>query len=162
MRSVILAAKAAHQRRFRRQRYDVWRNALIYTLLVVVTVVMGAPFFWMVTTAVKPVSEILIYPPRWIPSRLAWENFVLAWNSAPFGRFAFNSTFVAVTQTSLELLIGLCSAYAFARVRFPGRDLLFLLVLATLMIPGDVTLIPNYVTLANLGWINTYWALIIP
>lgn len=134
----------------------------LYGVLIAMVVVMGAPFFWMISTALKPVGEILVYPPRWIPSRFAWENFVTAWNAAPFERFYINSTFVAVAQTLLEVAIGLMSAYAFARIRFPGRDLLFLLVLATLMIPGDVTLIPNYVTLSNLGWLNTYWALIIP
>lgn len=138
-----------------------WR-VLIFIFLVLVSVAMAVPFLWMLSTALKSPGEILIFPPKWIPDVLRWDNFVTAWNLAPFGRFYLNSTVVAVVGTLLELLVGLLSAYAFARVRFPGRELVFLLVLATLMIPGDVTILPNYVTLANLGWINTYWALIIP
>jgi sn-glycerol 3-phosphate transport system permease protein len=135
---------------------------IVYSVLVLVAIVMGAPFYWMITTALKPVHEIAAYPPVWIPSEWRWQNFVDAWNAAPFGRFYFNTVFVATTQTALEVVIGLMSAYAFARVKFPGRDILFLFVLATLMIPNDVTLIPNYITLASLGWINTYMALILP
>lgn len=138
------------------------RAAGTFLFLCIVALAMAAPFLWMITTAVKPPDEVLVVPPRWIPSEFRWDNFVEAWNMAPFGRFYFNSVFVSVTATWLELIVGVLSAYAFARMRFPGRDLLFLAVLATLMIPVDITILPNYITLANLGWLNTYWALIIP
>lgn len=138
------------------------RRALTFAFLLVVSLAMAAPFLWMISTALKPPDEVLVVPPKWIPSTLRWDNFVTAWNMAPFGRFYFNSVFVAVTATFLELIVGILSAYAFARMRFPGRDLLFLLVLATLMIPVDITILPNYITLSRLGWIDTYWALIIP
>ncbi len=134
----------------------------VYILLVLASVVIGAPFFWMITTALKPFAEVAIYPPKWIPSYIRWENFVEAWQSAPFARFYVNSVFVSVTSTILQVGIGLFSAYAFARIEFPRKDALFLLVLATMMIPGQMTLIPNYITLSKLGWINTYKALIIP
>lgn len=135
---------------------------IIYTTLIMVTIIMGAPFFWMITTAFKSIGEISTYPPVWLPSEWRWQNFIDAWNAAPFGRFYFNTVFVATLQTMLEVTIGLMSAYAFARVQFPGKNILFIFVLATLMIPNDVTLIPNYITLASLGWINTYMALIFP
>jgi ABC-type glycerol-3-phosphate transport system permease component len=145
----------------RRQR-KILRAVPVYLFLFIISILIGAPFFWMVTTALKPFSEVVIYPPRWIPSYIRWENFVEAWRAAPFARFYVNSIIVTVTTTILELFIGLFSAYAFARLDFPKKDWLFALVLATLMIPGQMKLIPNFVTLKRLGWINTYWALIIP
>lgn len=138
------------------------RRGMTFAFLCAFSLAMAAPFLWMITTAVKPPDEVLLQPPKWIPSEIRWDNFVTAWNMAPFGRFYFNSVYVAVTATFLELVVGVLSAYAFARMRFPGRDLLFLLVLATLMIPVDITILPNYITLSRLGWLDTYWALIIP
>ncbi|MDX2006940.1 MAG: carbohydrate ABC transporter permease [Meiothermus sp.] len=138
------------------------RSALTYLVLGVAAVFAGIPFFWMVTSALKPPDEILVYPPRWIPSEIRWQNFVEAWNAAPFGVYYLNSLAISSLQTALEILIGVAGAYAFARIKVPGRELIFALVLGTLMIPNDVTLIPNYITLANLGWINTYMGIILP
>lgn len=153
-----LVASPAGGRQARERR----RAAATYVVLTIVAIAIGAPFFWMITTALKPPEEILVYPPRWLPSRIRWENFVEAWRAAPFARFYVNSVFVTVSTTVLEVLVGLLSAYAFARLQFPKREWLFVLVLATLMIPGQMTLVPNFVTLKQLGWINSYWALIIP
>ena len=149
------------KRSHHRTQGRMWR-VIVTIFLAVISLLMAAPFLWMLSTAVKSPNEILVFPPQWIPSQFRWDNFATAWNMAPFDRFYFNSVFVAVASTLLELAIGIMSAYAFARVRFPGRDLVFLLVLATLMIPTDITILPNYITLSKLGWINTYWALIIP
>jgi sn-glycerol 3-phosphate transport system permease protein len=145
-----------------REGHSPLSRAMLYALLLLVGIIMGTPFLWMLSTSIKPVQEILTFPPVWFPSELRWENYIEAWNAAPFARFYINSIFVATVQTALELCVGLMSAYAFARLRFPGRNVLFAAVLATLMIPNDVSLIPNYVTLAAFGWINTYWALILP
>ena len=140
-----------------------WGSALFtYGVLGVAAIFAGIPFFWMVTSAFKPPDEILVYPPKWIPIEIRWQNFVDAWNEAPFGRYYINSVLVGIIQTSLEIIVGVTGAYAFARLKVPGRELIFALVLGTLMIPNDVTLIPNYVTLASLGWINTFMGIILP
>lgn len=136
------------------------RRVSIFTFLLITAALMVAPFVWMLLTAIKPDNEV--FSLNWLPSRPQWSNFQAAWAAAPFGRFYLNSVFVATAATAAEVLVGLLSAYAFARIRVPGRNVIFFFVLATLMIPVDVTIIPNYVTLSRIGWIDTYWALIIP
>ena len=120
------------------------------------------PFLWMISTSLKSDSQVLIYPPLWLPSPPIWDNYPAVLKLLPFGRFLVNTMIVAVTVTILELITSSFAAYAFARLRFPGRDKLFLLYLATLMIPGQVTIIPNFLVMSWLGWVDTYMALIIP
>jgi ABC-type glycerol-3-phosphate transport system permease component len=133
-----------------------------HAILIVTSLLMGVPFFWMVTTAFKASTEVYKFPPIWIPETIQWGNFVTAWESAPFGQFYINSIITAVVGVILEVTIALLSAYAFARIDFPKRDLIFMVVLAGMMIPGELTLIPNYVTLSRLHWINSYQGIIIP
>lgn len=133
-----------------------------YTVLLLLAVVMGLPFFWMLSSAFKAPSEIFTYPPVWWPSRMQWGNFVAAWQAAPFGTYALNSVWVASLQAVAEVSFGTMAAYAFARLRVSGRELVFALVLTALMVPSEITLIPNYVTLANLGLTNTYAGLVLP
>jgi multiple sugar transport system permease protein len=120
------------------------------------------PFLWMISTSLKTDGQVLVYPPAWIPSPVAWGNYAAVLKLVPFGQFLVNTTIVAVTVTILELITSSFAAYAFARLRFPGRDKLFLLYLGTLMIPGQVTIIPNFLVISWLGWVDTYAALIIP
>ena len=120
------------------------------------------PFLWMISTSLKTDSQVLVYPPAWIPSPVAWGNYPQVMKLVPFARFLVNTAVVAVTVTVLELITSSFAAYAFARLRFPGREKLFLLYLGTLMIPGQVTLIPNFLVISWLGWVDTYMALIIP
>jgi len=138
------------------------RNAGSHTLLVASSVVVGLPFLWMITTALKGSKEVYIFPPIWVPKVLRWDNFVTAWESAPFARFYLNSGIIAVSGVVLEVLIAALTAYAFARIEFPAREALFMIILAAMMIPGQLALIPNYVTLKQLGWINTYQGIVIP
>ncbi len=133
-----------------------------YIILSVGAVSMLLPFAWMISTSLKAGSEIFLWPPRWIPSVIRWDNYATAWNSAPWGRYFLNTLFVATTVTALTLLVCSLAAYSFARLRFPGRDLFFLALLGTMMIPGQVTIIPNFVIVKRLGWYNNYWGLIIP
>jgi ABC-type glycerol-3-phosphate transport system permease component len=133
-----------------------------HLLLVAVCVAIGLPFFWMVTTSIKGPTEVQIFPPVWWPETPRLQNFVDAWESAPFGRFYLNSAIVVCAGVVLEVLIAALSAYAFARIRFRFREPLFIVMLAAMMIPGQVALIPNYVTLKHLGWINTYAGLVVP
>lgn len=119
------------------------------------------PFLWMVTTSLKSSTELLGNP-GWIPQDWAWKNYVDAWQAAPFGRYFANSVLVAVLTVGLQFVTSALAAYAFARIPFPGRDRLFALFLGSMMIPEPVTLVPNYVLLSKLGWINSFYALIIP
>jgi multiple sugar transport system permease protein len=120
------------------------------------------PFLWMISTSLKSDSQVLIYPPVWIPNPPVWGNYAEVVRLVPFARFLMNTIIVSVTVTILELITSSFAAYAFARLRFPGRDKLFLLYLGTLMIPGQVTIIPNFLLMSWLGWVDTYAALIIP
>ncbi|MFZ5993361.1 MAG: carbohydrate ABC transporter permease [Deinococcota bacterium] len=119
-----------------------------------------APLVWLALGAFKTQSTLFTGP--LIPESWNWENFVRAWESAPFGRYLLNSLLVSSVTTLLVVLTSAMAAFAFSRLRFPGQHALFLLALGTLMIPGDVLLIPNFLTIRNFGWVNSYWALIVP
>lgn len=123
---------------------------------------LALPLIWMVLTSFKSSQEVLIYPPIWFPRQFRFENYLRAWEAAPFGRFYFNSVYTGVTSTLLQVLFSLLMAYAFVFVPFRGKTVIFLVVLATMVIPIEMKLIPNYVFLSKLRWINTYRALIIP
>jgi multiple sugar transport system permease protein len=134
----------------------------IYVLFVAGSVAMLAPFLWMISTSLKDSGEVFAYPPVWLPEPPQWRNYLYVFELLPFGRYLVNTIVVATTVTFLEVLTSSLAAFAFARVDFPGRDRVFLLYLATLMIPGQVTIIPNFLVVSWLGWNNTYLALIIP
>ncbi len=150
----------------RSQQYYIARQRLyrfiLYVLLLVGCAIMLLPFFWMVTTSFKTELQAMKMPPQWIPTTWHWENYPLAWSRAPFGRYFFNSFFVSIVSTIGEVITTILAAYAFAKMRFFGKNALFAILLGTLMIPGEMLLIPNYVTLVNLGWFDRYQALIIP
>lgn len=132
-----------------------------YLLVSAGAVVMVVPFLWMASTAFKGGGSAFDYPPTWIPRPFTLQNFRDVWTVVPFGRYFFNSLFIAVCVTVDEVLTSALAAYAFARLRFPGRDAVFLKYLATLMILGQVTIIPNFILMRYLGWINTFQGLII-
>jgi len=137
-------------------------SVLVHLVLLASVVVILLPYYLMVSTSFKPLREIFTDPFTWIPSRLAWENYVDAWNHAPFGRYFLNSTIISVSETFGVLITSALAAYAFSRMRFRGREVLFVIFLGTLMVPGEVQLVPNFITIVRLGWLNTYYALIIP
>lgn len=120
------------------------------------------PFLWMILTSFKELSDILRYPPMIFPEELHFENYSNALTAAPFDRFYFNSLFVASAATVGQLITCSLAAYAFARLKFWGRDILFLIFLGTMMIPNQVTMIPSFMILHWFGWIDTYYALIVP
>lgn len=134
----------------------------IYLLLTVGAFFVLLPFFWMISTSLKIPSEVISMPPKWIPSKVMWENYEIAWSYAPFGRYFFNSFYVAIACTVLELITSALGAYAFAKMDFFGKNAIFVVFLGTMMIPGEVLLIPNYITIIQLNWVDTYKALIIP
>ena len=134
----------------------------LHAFLLAGSVVMLLPFVWMLGTSLKTPAETFAYPPVWIPSQIAWGNYSRAVSAMPFGRFYLNSLFVTASVTVLQILTSSLAAFAFARLRFRGRNWLFLLYLATLMIPFQVTMIPNFIIVRLLGWYDTYQALILP
>jgi len=142
------------------------RNAASKTfdvvLLSLVSLVFVFPFAWMATTALKSLQETLVFPPIWIPERLHWENFSEAWKSGPFLTYLRNSVMVAVSVLLLQLVTITPAAYAFARFRFPGKRALFGLVLASLMMPPQITFVPVYVLMSRLGLMDTFVPLVVP
>lgn len=153
---------AASTRPFVRPTRGLPANFLVHLLLLASVAVMLLPYYLMVVTSLKPLAEVFTDPFKWLPSRVAWENYRDAWNHAPFGRYFLNSAFISLTETLGVLMTSALAGYAFARMRFAGREPLFMLFLVTLMVPGEVQLVPNYITVTRLGWLNTYYALIIP
>lgn len=137
-------------------------KAALHLVLIAASIVALSPFVWMVATSLKGPAEVLTSSPTFFPVEWRWGNYVEAFSEIPFARFYFNTVFVTVLRVMGQLIISSVAAYAFARMRFPGRNLIFLAVLAVLMVPSQVTLIPNYVLLKNLGWLDTYQGLIIP
>ncbi len=137
-------------------------KSLEYVLLVFTSCVFLIPIVWMFSTSLKPNNETMSIPPKLIGSTIEWGNYAKAWNFLPFGVFMKNSFIVAVTVTVLVVITSSLAAYAFARIQFKGRDTLFLMYLGTLMIPQQVTMIPLFIIMKKLGWVDTYQALILP
>ncbi len=138
------------------------RQIALHVVIYVAALLTVAPFLWMILTSFKELGEIFRYPPTWWPEKFTMDNYVQAFQAAPFGRFYFNSLFVAISVTLGQMVTCSLAAYAFARMRFKGRDVLFFLFLGTMMVPMHVTMIPGFMILHWLGWIDTYAALIVP
>jgi multiple sugar transport system permease protein len=133
-----------------------------YLLLIIVALTFILPLYWMLSTALKGADQMFDIPPAWIPNPVELDNFPEVFREVPFARFFLNTVFLVVFNIIGELVSVSLIAYGFARLRFPGRSFLFLLMLSTLMIPYHVTLIPRFILFAELGWINTYLPLIVP
>jgi len=154
----------------------VLKPTLLHVLLVVGGVTMILPFLWMVSTSLKPEAEIFRFPPVWLPRRWEWGNYREAMAAAPFGRYFINTVIYALGVTVSNLVFCSMAAYAFARLRFRGRDVLFILVLGTMMIPGQVTMVPVFIMLKHWplvggnsiigsgghGLLNSYPGLVLP
>ena len=143
----------------RRARIMRWLQTLGAVL---VTLIMVFPLYWMLVTSLKTEAEVLTLTPTFWPESLQWSNYVFAWNSVDFLRFMFNTLYVTFWNLLIQTVVGVLAAYGFARGRFPCKNLLFLLVLSAMMIPSQVTFIPIYVMIANLGWVDTFAGLILP
>ncbi|RPA60540.1 carbohydrate ABC transporter permease [Aerococcus agrisoli] len=120
------------------------------------------PFFWMVSTSLKTTGETLAIPPVWLPEDFKWENYQTALSMAPFGRYFINSLIITLSSTFGEVVTSILAAFAFAKLQFFGKNILFTVLIATMMVPFELLMIPNYLTLSKLGMIDTYWAMIVP
>lgn len=135
---------------------------LLHILLICGAIVMAAPFLWMVLTSLKNTSQAFSDPPVWIPNPFVWSNFPDSLNALPFGLAYFNSAYIATVVVFCQLITCSMAGYAFARIKFPGRDIIFVLFLATLMIPFQLTIIPVFLTMKDLGWLDSHLSLIVP
>ncbi len=146
-----------------RGRRAAWlRPVISHALLVVVALLFAAPIIFAFATSLKPQDEVFTAPPTLVGSELRWDNYVEAFRFAPFARYFFNSFLVAIIGTAVVVAASSLSAFAFARLRFRGRELLFVLFLGTLMVPQEVLIVPMYWLMQTLGWVDSYQALILP
>ena len=133
-----------------------------YIFLLIIAVIVLFPFYWMIISSLKTITEYRLATPTLFPREMVWYNYPNAFNTANLGTLFLNTMYVGVVSTILSLVITVISAFAFARLEFKGRDALFAFLLATMMIPGELFTITNYVTVTKLGWINSYTVLIVP
>ncbi len=138
------------------------KTFLIHFVLIVGSVAMVMPFLWMILTSLKTYAESIHVPPVIFPKDLQWGNFIEVFGLLPFFKFMFNTFIITVVRTAGQLFLCSLAAYAFARIEFPGRNILFLLALSVLMVPGQVFLLPQYMIMVKLGWLNTLQAVIVP
>ena len=137
--------------------------SLIYLLLIAIAIAMLFPLFWLLGTSLKsPGEDIFTFPPRFIPEKFTLENFQIVWQDYPFGTYLFNSSVTAILTVSLNLLFCSLAAYPLARLNFAGKKILFALIIATIMIPFQIIMIPLYILVVNFGLRNNYLGIILP
>ncbi len=139
----------------------LWRNFARF-LLIVVTIIYVLPFYWMFSTSLKADNELFEMPPKWFPIPPHWENYPRALNFFPFWRYFFNSVIITVGSVIGTLVASPLVAYGFSKIKWPGRDVWFIIMLSTMMLPFAVTMIPTFVIFQKLGMVNTFWPLILP
>jgi putative chitobiose transport system permease protein len=149
--------------RSRKRQTGNWKTFWVYVILGAIAFVMLFPLLWLVSTSFKsPEENIFQFPPQLFPSHPTFQNFISVWQTNPFGQYLFNSTVVAVLTVSLNLLFCSLAAYPLARLDFRGRNLIFTLVVSTIMIPFQIVMIPLYILTVQLGLRNTYLGVIFP
>lgn len=144
------------------KNYKLFKKVIFYLFLILGAFIMLIPFLWMLSTSFKNSGATMVFPPEFIPKDPTFENYQKVTEMFPMIRFLWNSLFVAVLTTLGQIVFSSMAAYAFARMQFRGRDKLFLLYLATMMVPTQVTMIPQFILIKELGWLDSYQALIIP
>lgn len=133
-----------------------------FTLLGIGSLMFLTPFFWMLSTSLKTTKEVWAYPTIWIPTEFVFENYSRALTVVPFGRYFINTFIITLCRIAGQVIACSIAAFSFARLRFPGKNALFMLMLSTLMLPGIVTMIPSFIYFTELGWVNTWLPLIVP
>lgn len=138
------------------------QRVLRYILMVVLSVIFLIPLVWIISTSLKTQGQVFAYPPIWIPKPIMWSNYVEALDRAPLLRWLGNTAIITAFAITGNVLTSSMVAFGFARLRFPGRDALFILLLSTMMLPQIVTLIPRFVLFKSLGWLDTFLPMIVP
>lgn len=141
---------------------EVIKKISIYLFLLITAILIVLPYIWIFLTALKSPQEVFSNPVVIIPKKLRWDNFLEVFKLPNFKRYVFNSVIISISITVGELITCVLAAFAFSNLEFKGKDLIFTILIGTMMVPSEVLLIPNFVTLSKLGWMNTYKALIIP
>jgi multiple sugar transport system permease protein len=145
---------------------NLWRRlrsaVIVYPLLLVVIFIALLPFYWMIASSFKTPENIFSYPLQWIPNPINWQSYPTAWESQDFTRYFLNSTFVSVAITAGNLLFASLAGYSLAKFRYKGRNFLFLLILSTMMLPLEVTMVPLFLLIKQFDWQNSYQGLIVP
>lgn len=137
-------------------------TVVLHIVLIIGACMMALPFVWMVLSSLKDLSQVFVVPPKWIPDPFIWSNYKDSLTALPFGRAYFNSFYINMIVVVSQLITCSMAAYAFAKITFPFREPLFILFLATMMVPGQVTIIPLYLIMKNIGWLDTHLAIIVP
>lgn len=135
---------------------------IIYALLLLGSIVMLAPFVWTVSTSFKTQEHVFDVPPQWIPNPSTWANYIDVWDKAPLLTGFLNSAIVVVCVLSVGLFVSAMAAYAFSKFEFPGKEVIFMALLGTMMIPYSVVMIPQYIGFSEIGWVDTLLPLIVP
>jgi ABC-type glycerol-3-phosphate transport system permease component len=146
----------------RRRTGHIIRQLVLYALAIGASILFILPFLWTIGTSLKPIDELYTFPPTFVPENPRWVNYKEVFTLAPFGRFLINSAIVTLLAVVGQTLSAAAVAFGFSRFRFPGRNFLFGLVLATMMLPWHVTIVPTFLLFRELGWLNTLLPLIVP
>jgi multiple sugar transport system permease protein len=145
-----------------RQQQEVLSKTFGYIALFVLSIPFIVPLLWLVSTALKTQAQVYVNPPVWIPNPVRFQNFADALAVAPFGRFLVNSMITTFIPMVGEVFVSAMIGFAFARVRWPGRDVIFAICIAVMLLPGVVTFIPTFIIFSKLSWVNTFWPFIVP
>lgn len=143
-------------------RRSKWGHLPRYVVLIVTSFVSLIPFYWMATTSVKDYSQVFVFPPQWIPNPFKWENYAILFERYPYHLYLFNSLYIAILVTVGTCLIASLAGFAIARLHFPLKNAIFLLLLSSMMIPGESTAIPLFIWFGKLGLVDSHYPLIIP
>ena len=139
-----------------------WQRLIAFILVFPLAFSFAVPFYWMVISSLKAKDEVFAWPITWVPKRFLWQNYVEAWNTAPFGRYYVNTIYMTATRLIGTTASCTAVAYAFARLKTPLKGILFTCLLSTMMLPNQVTLIPTFIIWYRLGALDTYWPLLLP
>jgi len=138
------------------------KEVILYLILIVLSILYLLPLYWMISTSLKQTGSEMVIPPQWVPNPIVWQNYVDVFVQVPLTLYIRNSVFITLTATLFGVLTASLAGYGFARVQFPGRNFLFTLCIASLMLPETVTLIPEFILFRRIGWVNTFLPLIVP
>ncbi|MBN1349069.1 carbohydrate ABC transporter permease [candidate division KSB1 bacterium] len=138
------------------------RRAYIYVFITNASIILMIPLFWLISSSLKAETDIIVFPPQWLPDTPHWENYTNAWHSLPFGTFLKNTLFITLGRLVGELFACSLVAFGFARLRAKGKNILFFILLSTMMLPGQVSMIPVYILYSKIGWVNTFKPMILP
>jgi ABC-type glycerol-3-phosphate transport system permease component len=145
-----------------KRRLHRLRVTSVYALLIIGGIVVSIPFLWMLSTSLKEEGQVFLFPPVWIPNPVEWYNYGKAMTAVPFGRYFANTIIITGISVIGLMLSSSLAAYAFARLRWRGRDIMFVVVLATMMLPNQVTIVPQFILFKTIKWIDTFLPLIVP